>query len=244
MKKLRIAPPLWLCWFTGIGGLATYFLAKGDIVTSAVTCLIGLTSIIGYWLGKGAISVFLLAFVTSAFFAARVVEAFGPPVSSVLGTIGILNSLLAVCIGCVVLGAAAMVTYDLVWNRLMGKRGTLKPFDRGIAMVVGAMQGVAMSLVILGAIQVAEPYARFAANMHVASVRGYLGRCTADSVVKIGLASRRTPLRPFLQAYNPFERLPQLRRLHASPIYRFVEHTARPGATACARRPATGAHRV
>lgn len=213
MKKQSAVPPVWLCWFTCLGGLAAYFWAQGDRVTSAVVGLVAVTGLAGYCLGAAVIVAFLAALAASSLFATKLAEIFEPSVGDFFGTSGVFNKILSASIGCIVVSFVAMLVFEIVWNRLLGRRGHLRAFNQSLGLSLGAIQGGVLALLILGGILVAEPYARTVARSEVENVRGFVGQCTADSVVKVGQASRRSPLGPFVQQFNPFERLPQLRRL-------------------------------
>ncbi len=221
-KKRRMMPQLWLCWFTLMGGLAAYYMAHGDWLTSTVAALIAVSGLAGYRLGSSIFLVFLVTVVASGLCATRVVGLFGPTVSNFLGTFGTLNSILATSIGCISLGLVAMVVFDLVWNRLLGNRGNLSSFDRTCGLALGAVQGVVITSMVLGGALVAEPYARFAATAPAVNFRGYVGRYTADTVAKVGRATRHAPFQSVLQQFNPYERMPQLRRLRQSSLQQFV----------------------
>ena len=213
MKKITVVPPVWLCWFTCLGGLAAYSWAHGDRVISAVISLVAVTGLAGYCLGGGVVLVFLAALTAGSLFARKLVDFFGPMVGDVFGTRDVLNTILATCIGCVTVAFVVTLVFEVVWNRLLGKRGHLRAFNQAVGLSLGAFQGVVLSLMILGGSLVAEPYARNAVRTDVENVRGFVGKCTADSVARVGQASRRSQIGPFIARFNPFERVPQLRQL-------------------------------
>lgn len=221
MKKRIAIPPVWLCWFTCLGCLAAYFWAEGDGLTAALVGLVAVTGLAGYWLGGAVIVAFLGALLTGGLFATKLSELFEPMVGDFFGTSGMLNRILATCIGGVTLGILAMLVFEIVWNRLLGKRGYQGAFNQSFGLLLGAIQGAVLSMMIVGGAIVAEPYARHAARRtEFKMVRDVMEQRTAASIVKIGEASRISPMGPFIHRFNPFDRVPRLRRLREVPVSR------------------------
>lgn len=218
MKERTAIPPVWLCWFTCLGGLASYFWSEGDHVTSAVVSLVAVTGLAGYWLGGALVFAFLAALTTGGLFATRLAKLFGPTVADFFGTSGFLNRILATCIGCIAIGVVAMLLFEIVWNRLLGRRGHQGPVNQSLGLSLGAIQGVVLSLMILGGVLVTEQHAEYAVRGDVDNVQDYMRQCTAKSILKVGYASRNSPIGRYIQQFNPFECVPQLRQLQRAPI--------------------------
>ena len=217
MKERTSIPPVWLCWFTCLGGLASYFWADGDHVTSAVVSFVAVTGLAGYWLGGSVILAFLAALTSGGLFATKLAEVFGPVVGDFFGTSGILNSILATCIGCITIGIVAMLVVEIVWKRLLGKRGHQWALNQSFGLSLGAIHGAVLSLMILGGVVVAEPHARSAVKGETETVQVFMRQCTANSILKTGQALRSSPIGPFIRQFNPFEHVPQLRQLSQLP---------------------------
>ncbi len=215
MSKRSAIPSVWLCWFTCLGSLAAYCWATGDQVTSVVIGLVGAAGLAGYSLGAAVVAGFLLTVAASALlFPARLADAFDPFVSRFSGTSGVLNHILATCFGCALLGLVAMLLIEIVWNRLLERRGKLKKLNKTIGLSVGALQGAVLSLILLGGMIVAEPYARLSFVDDVQTPQDFMRNSTADCVIRISRSAQDSTLGPWLLELNPFERLPPLRQLH------------------------------
>ena len=199
MKERTAIPPVWLCWFTCLGGLASYFWAEGDHVTSAVVTLVAVTGLAGYWLGGALIFAFLAALTTGSLFATRLADLFGPTIADFFGTSGFLNRILSTCIGCIVIGFVAMLLFEIVWNRMLGRRGHQGPVNQSLGLSLGAIQGVVLSLLILGGVLVTERHANVAVKGDVDNVQDFMRQSTAKSILKIGNASRISPIGPYIE---------------------------------------------
>ncbi len=213
MKERTAIPPVWLCWFTCLGCLASYFWAEGDHITAAVVVLVGLTGMAGYWLGGSLICAFLGALTLGGLFATNLAEMFGPTVSNFFGTSGFLNTILATCIGCITMGFVAMLVFEVVWNRMLGRRGHQGPVNQPLGLSLGAIQGVVLALMIFGGVLITERHALYAEKGDVETVQDYMRKRTAKSILKVVQATRNSPITPYIEQYNPFERVPQLRQL-------------------------------
>jgi hypothetical protein len=106
-----------------------------------------------------------------------------------------------------------MLVFEIVWNRQLGRRGHQGPVNQSLGLSLGAIQGVVLCLMILGGVLVTEPHARYAVKGDVDNVQDYMRQCTAKSILRVGHASRNSPIGPYIERFNPFERVPQLRQL-------------------------------
>jgi uncharacterized membrane protein required for colicin V production len=204
---------VWLPLLALLGAALGFCLSEKDYVAASVVGVAAFGGLWGYYLGAfrllGALGAVVAAyeFTTPAarWLSPRLADAFG----TAAGTTWLLSVILAA------LGIAALITAAVEWlsRRLTYRRRQLDAGNRLLGFGVGAAEGAVFMLLLLsGLVATARP-----AHERLESLRpeadNSLGRAMSDRVVRVAALARRSVAAPLVVNHNPFDAIPQLKRV-------------------------------
>ncbi|MGB0599275.1 MAG: CvpA family protein [Rubripirellula sp.] len=190
-------------------GPAFLFYSRGDSITATLFAVTGVAALTGYRVGAAAILLLLATGVVALWTSPSIGMAFEHRFSSWFGTTGLTNrfiSILAVILG--------MTAIGIVASRLIGqwlaKKKKTDLTNRWIGFTLGAAEGAATMVLLLGGILMMEP--RVKARAALLDPEDRRGHSMAQFILQTSAQTRQSLIGPLLIDHNPFRTIPPLTR--------------------------------
>lgn len=179
---------------------------QGDLVAVAAGLMVAAGALYGYWRGIVGSVISLVGIAVAYFIAAQLGVAYEHLVAAKFGTTGILNRGLAIGLAAVLVYFVFNLVSTLVLKLLASQSGERSVINQTLGLVGGATQATLCVLLFLSGFSVIKPMLPAAAELTEA-------RTAANWFSMLSTAIEQSQLRPWMERYNPFERVPQLEKV-------------------------------
>jgi uncharacterized membrane protein required for colicin V production len=201
-----------LIWCAILFGPAVYFGREGDYVVAAVSVIAIVSAFSGYFTGAAWMLASLVGIGAAFTFAPSLGYTHEMRFSEWFGTTGLTNRFMSVGIVGILISTVVALVLMKITGRMIESRRGLESFNRFLGFGIGAVQGPAAVLFLLGGFLVIESMEQERA--------GHLGpSVVADKplvsklMLKTNELTHESLLGPTIVEYNPFTRIPQLDKL-------------------------------
>ncbi|MAE64746.1 MAG: hypothetical protein CMJ18_10810 [Phycisphaeraceae bacterium] len=177
----------------GVAGLLL-----GNIMTKIFFAVVVLTAVNGYWLGAKKVAAAFGGLLAAALLGAPMGRGLEGIFSSILGTTGLTNRLISVAIVSAIIVAAVAAALHFAVARLSRDHPEWKPFDRGMGLGMGTLEGLLVGLLIIWSVLVLEPVA-------ATSLQASPDNKVAAQVVRLAEAARESVVGRLAGAVNPLD---------------------------------------
>ena len=208
--------PLWLLVLGMCGCGITYFWAYADHVMAIALVAITIAGFSGYRMGAAKLFAFFGGLALAFFFAPTFGRQLEPKFLEWFGTEGFANRMLSmVAVGIAILMTFA-ITVRLLTRRLLEEWYLLQGLNKWGGFSFGVAQGAGVMLLLLGGLLIVEPLAKNRLYSSSASGNSKMQKAVVQRLIEMAEQTRSSAVAPWVLAYNPFERVPQLETLHRS----------------------------
>ncbi len=180
---------------------------QGDYVAVAALLLVAFGALIGFLRGIIGTIISLVGFVAAYLTAPQLGAAYEQLVADRLGTAGILNRTVAIGVAGLIVFVVFSIVSSLIWRLMAGRSEEGRSIiDRVLGLAGGAAQAALSILLFLGGFSVIKPALPTPADLPDDAVAGH-------RVLALSEAIDRSKLKPWVEQYNPFEKVPQLEEI-------------------------------
>jgi len=207
-----VMPWKWrLLWMLIFYGPAGYCFTQGDYVLAAVIGFTGLAAFSGFRIGAIAIAASLAGIAAAITYAPELGIQQEWRLTEWFGTTGLLNRLIAIGSAGLLIGLAVLIVTQIVCGQFLRRHPSMNRSNRWLGFGVGTAEGLLAMLFLLGGVLVLEPIERErTAN---ASVQSPSVQRLSTWVVVAAEHTRRSNIGPWIEAYNPLVRYPELNQI-------------------------------
>lgn len=192
-------------------GPAVYFGYQGDYILAALVAGACLSAFSGFRIGATAMIASVVAITTAVTYAPSIAYQHEFRFTEWFGTTGLLNRF--VSIGAVGLGITifASLLVMLVTRGIYRFRPRLDRANRWIGFWIGGVEGVAITVFILGGALVLEPIEKDRARHNVNQTER--GKQISFCVLKTAEHVHDSEVGSYIEKYNPFVQFPELNKI-------------------------------
>ncbi len=201
----------WLITLGGSFGGVIYFLTQDDKMTAAALTTVIVSALIGYGLKASR----LLSLLFGLSVASLVAPLLAPFCESTLAAWLVTSDFTRRLLSFAVPGLAIAAVVSFALRRLLVKCRSEQPwvstFDRVSGFVIGAVQGAALSLLVIAGLLVLDPLARQRQQADTQLRDHKMARVWAEKIVNYAALTRESAIGPLVAEYNPFDYLQPLK---------------------------------
>ena len=214
--KERRRVPRWLLVLGACGCGITYFWAHADHVTATALVAVTIAGFSGYRMGAAKLIAFFGGLALALIYAPTFGQQLEPKFAEWFGTEGFANRMLSMgAAGIGILMAFALMV-RLLTRRLLEERPLLQGLNQWGGFSFGVVQGAGVVLLMLGGLLIVEPMVKNRLYSGRGSGSSKMQKAVGRRLMEIAEQTRQSAVAPWVLAYNPFEQVPQLERLHLS----------------------------
>lgn len=205
----------WLILLGLLGSATAYFWSQGDLLAATTLVAITIAGFSGYRVGALKLVGFIGGVAVAIAYAPILGRTLEPQFAEWLGTTGLSNRMLSIGLVGIGITLVATIVFALISRSLFTERPRLDACNRWLGFGIGAVQGVAVMLIIVGGLLVLEPTVkkRVAARD---SVPNKFSLTVAERVLDVTEQTRSSAFGEAVVANNPFEKVPQLAKVQKS----------------------------
>lgn len=188
-----------------LGLAVTTAIVVGDLMTTLVTALIALATVNGYVLGASRIVAVLGGLLAATLVAIPAGRQMEGSIGAIIGTTGLTNRLLSVCVMTVIVLAVVACGLHVVIRRYLRQHPRLQAHDRLLGALLGLLEGGIMSLIVIWTVLSIEPIA--AAGVHRSPAHAAAANPVAERVLVASQALRSSVVGRAADGVNPLRDL-------------------------------------
>ncbi len=194
-----------------IVGPALYFGSQGDYVVAAILAAAGISALAGFRIGAAGILTSVAAIAAAISYAPTIGYQQEWRFTEWFGTTGLLNRFISVgAIGLTITVATSCLA-ALIAGRLFRNLPSLERANRWLGFWIGAVEGVAAAVLLLGGALILEPIEQERSTLGAS--QSVAGQQISRSVVSIAQHAHSSRIGPYLERYNPFVCFPRLNKI-------------------------------
>ncbi len=208
--------PVWLLLLGTLGAIIGFCWSEQDYVAATALAATAIAGLWGFYVGALRLVGFVGGLAGVYAFASPVGLWLSPYIARGFDTSPGATRLISLVAASGAIFLLTTVAVSIFSNRLLRNRPQLEDANRLLGFGIGGLQGAAAVLLLLSGILVVEPHAKQRVNAAGKGDQNALARAVSKRVVDIAERTRRSTIGSFVVAYNPFEKLPQLKNLQSA----------------------------